>query len=228
VETFLAPHAYWRDPPPYVSDAPQGFLDFGVTIVAGDLAERPSTLAKFPLSSPGDTPLIFWNVFSHKRAGDVVTNRWLRPDGAAAINLSAVTPSNSSAGFGQAVLPRGNFTLPGVWHWVREVNGVEKLRVPFEVAAGAGAPAMRVSFQGRALLDDRTTPVDFGAASVNGAPVVRTLVIENHGFADLTLGPLALPPGFALTGEFPAVVPAGQPVSISIQMEASRPGVRFG
>ncbi|MFV1965386.1 MAG: putative Ig domain-containing protein [Pirellulaceae bacterium] len=231
VETLFAPDDYWQDSPAkYPTDIEAGFPDFGITNFSLDLGERPTPHAVYPKINDPSSFIAFWNYVSHKHAGDVITNKWLRPDGTAAISKQSTTGATDIGGFGVALMPRSNFNVIGTWYWVREVNGVEKLRAPFEITSGVGAAAIRVTLgqNKKLIIGGRTTPISFGSVAVSSSAPQRTFTIKNHGDAALTLSDLTMPPGFSGVGSFPASIDPGANVDFTLQLDTSRAGKKFG
>ena len=222
VETFYAPELYWHNPPAYVADTEQAFMDFGVSNIAMRRFEPPPAINVFPNDLTKSSPLVFWTVPSHKHAGDVVTNKWVRPDGTLRFDFEhTVTKTRLLGGIAQHFWPVANFNRIGTWYWVREVNGVEQIRVPFEVVKGRGVPSIRVGFSADEIfIDGRTTAVEFGTANLGSIPVQKTFLIKNHGYGDMTLGELSLPPGFSLVGDFPSTIPWQESAEFTVQLDS--------
>ena len=61
------------------------------------------------------------------------------------------------------------------------VNGVERARTTFRVTTAAGEPEIRLEQGSTYVIDERTTPIDFGSAALGGSVPLRTFTIRNHG-----------------------------------------------
>jgi subtilisin family serine protease/uncharacterized protein (DUF2141 family) len=135
-----------------------------------------------------------------------------------------------------------SFTDAGQW-W-QDVGG------PYDVSSGtllvqlsdlapAGtyliADAVRIEYIGalvaaptsRAMLVDGTTVVPSGTGLVDfghtvpGSATVHTFTVRNSGSADLSLGPIGLPPGFSLASDLGmTTVAPGASTTFSVQLDA--------
>src|SRR5262249_40927401 len=117
---------------------------------------------------------------------------------------------------------------PGTWQVATFVNGTELGKTSFQVTGGAGDPTIQLDQGSTYILDDRTTPIDFGTVAQSGSGPELSFTIENIGSAPLTTSGLSLPPGFALDGTFPASIPAGSTASFTIQLASGAVGPQFG
>ncbi len=231
VETFYEPDTYWVNPLPYQGDVPPSITDQGTTNSdpTADLDERPDSVTVFPSSSGWD--VWYWFDVSYLDAGDHVQIDWYSPDGA----LVASTPSDVTSfvdhGYYEFYLTEpASFwaSKAGTWQVAAVVNGTELGRTSFQITNGAGDPTIKLGQGSTDILDDRTTPIDFGTVGQAGSGPELSFTIENIGSVPLTTSGLSLPPGFALVGSFPASVAAGSTASFTVQLASSAVGPQFG
>ena len=101
-------------------------------------------------------------------------------------------------------------------------------RTSFVVTNGDGDPTIKVEQGSTYILDDRTTPIDFGTVSQSWTGPELSFTVENIGSNTLTIGGLSLPPGFTLAGSFPATIPAGASGTFTVQLSSASVGSQFG
>lgn len=231
--------SYWYVPILYQGTAPPRLLDSGVTnypafgsfeLLPGEFFERPSYITTYPPSTPS-VSLRFYHEITHVNSGDEVAVHWHRPDGTQVATSSMTASATESPFWRFWFFYFHDFTAPehqGTWQVATRVNGVELGRTSFVVAAAPVVPEIHVTQGSTYLLDERTTPLDFGTASLGGTPPQRTFSVRNHGYAPLTLGGLVLPPGFALVGAFPPSVAPGATATFTVRLDTARAGVKFG
>lgn len=75
------------------------------------------------------------------------------------------------------------------------------------------------------LQNSTSPPLDFGTAR-QGTPVTRPLTVANTGLAALRIAGVSAPAGFSLLTPpaFPAVVAAGQSLTLQLRLDAAAPG----
>ncbi|HUR54535.1 MAG TPA: choice-of-anchor D domain-containing protein, partial [Gemmataceae bacterium] len=233
VEPFLSPADYFADPHPYAGDLPVGLLASSVTnydpTSNTDRLDELSRVGVFPVGS-GWTVWTAWGV-THRMPGDVLRWKWYRPDG----TLHQTQTSTTSAlqrgpNWSYRTLSAAGWSsYPGAWQVVFEINGVELGRESFQVvAAGLGQPELRLTQGATYIIHRRTTPLDFGSATLGGSPPQLVFSVNNHGAAALTLSGIALPPGYSLVGTLPSSVAAGATATFTLQMNTSKAGYWFG
>jgi len=217
---------FFVDPFPYQGDLVPSILDLGVTNEdpASQAKEHPSDISEFPASYNGE--VWFWYRLSHLRAGDSLAIRWYLPNGTLNHTYNYTATGSERFGFHRWVTNRDWASSPGEWNVAVEVNSVEIARTGFSIVAGA-APDASVTQNGTRILDERTTPVDFGSSGL-GTSVRRLFTIENSGYNTLNLGTSELPPGFSLSGIFPPSVAASGSASFTVELDTSRAGEQFG
>ncbi|HXG10803.1 MAG TPA: peptidoglycan DD-metalloendopeptidase family protein, partial [Gemmataceae bacterium] len=228
VEPHYDPAAYWLNPLPYQASTPRRVLDYGITNYSpfGDINERPSDINTFSSTYAGD--VWFWYRISHLNPGDTFTINWYRPSGVLDASFPNTAPGPIRFGGHGWFIRRTWGSFPGTWQVALVVNGAELVRAPFHITALPGMPEIRVNTTGTYILDERTTPIDFGSAPLGGAGPQRTFAIDNHGFAPLTVSNLVLPPGFSLVGSFPSTILPGTGAGFTLRLDTSRAGAKFG
>jgi autotransporter-associated beta strand protein len=232
VEPFENIAGYFSAPlPVYQGDQAPLVQDSGVTNydVASDLAERPSSKTTFETSE--SSAVTYWHRITHLNAGDDLRVRWYRPDGGLQTEYSYEAADNLRHVGQYWLLDASVWSLHlGTWQVAVFVNGVELARSTFGVVSpGFGVPELLVREQGGRLIPDgRTSPVDFGSASLGTTAPQRSFAMTNHGAASVSLSGIELPPGFSLVTSLPASLAAGASTSITVQMDTVVPGAKFG
>jgi hypothetical protein len=88
---------------------------------------------------------------------------------------------------------------------------------------------MRVSdASNNILIDQRATPVDFGSVTAGGSTAQQVLTIKNQGYQTLNLSNYQLPDGFSFAVAPPATVAAGSSVTLTVRLDATDSGRKFG
>lgn len=231
VETFYEPTAYWIDPLPYQGDVAPTITDQGTTNYdpTSDMGERPDSVTVFPSSSGWS--VWYWFQVSYLDANTQMAINWYAPDGSLVSSQPYTVSSFVDHGHFEFYLslPQSTWAAsPGTWQVAAVIDGTEIGRTSFQVTNGAGDPTIRLSQASTYILDDRTTPIDFGTAAQIGSVPALAFTVQNIGSTPLTTSDLSLPPGFALVGSFPATIAAGASATFTIQLTASAVGPQFG
>jgi murein DD-endopeptidase MepM/ murein hydrolase activator NlpD len=236
VETMYGPSAYFIDPPVYEGDDRPVVTASGVTnydpFTTGDYAEGTSGVSVFPTSQN-------WDVYSWVEASVLPQNQpvfidWYRPDssqpsGFSLYRTNTFTPTGIGGGWWYWSLePSAWASYPGTWQVVWRIGGQARSRNQFVVTSGVGEPEIRVRSGSSLILDDRTTPLDFGSTPQGGVKPQQTYTIENHGSALLTMDELQLPTGFDLVGTFPDSVAAGSSATFTVELDSTEVGDKYG
>ena len=116
----------------------------------------------------------------------------------------------------------------GTWTVTMRYDGVQVAQQTFQVNA-AGAPAIMVSRGATYILDNRTTPIDFGEVAQGQTGPTETFAIINHGTATLDIGTINLPTGYSM--EFPlsssTILPGGN-AEFTVRLDSTTPGKKTG
>ncbi|HEY1376237.1 MAG TPA: peptidoglycan DD-metalloendopeptidase family protein [Gemmataceae bacterium] len=221
--------AYETDPMPYGGDVPAFLFDAGVTNYdpSPDIGEHPSPISSFSTTQSGT--LSFWTTAYGQDPGDSIVWKYYRPDGSLFSTNTVAASQSYRFGWWYFTRPLSQFqSSPGTWQVGMEVNGVEQKRYSFSVTAGGAVSSIRVTDPaGGIVLDRRTTPYDFGTPAQGTAAPTQTFTVNNHGAATLTLSNPILPPGFSLVA-LPASIPAGGSAQLTLRMDTSVVGAKFG
>ena len=231
VETFYEPNTYWVNPLPYQGDVPPSITDQGTTNYdpTADMDERPDSVTVFPSSS--GWAVWYWFDISYLDAGDQMAIDWYRPDGSLAVSDPYTVSSFVDHGgyeFDLTLPPSVWAADPGTWQVAAVVNGTELGRTSFEVTNGDGDPTIKVEQGSTYILDNRTTPIDFGTVNQSWTGPELTFTVENIGSNTLTTSGLSMPPGFTLVGSFPATIPAGAAGTFTVQLSSASVASQFG
>ncbi|HEX3150835.1 MAG TPA: Ig-like domain-containing protein, partial [Gemmataceae bacterium] len=226
---FIDPPLYQTALEPYV--AASGITNYDIYGGGGvpDAAEMPSGVSTFKVGS-GD-PVYFWFGVSHfKSTNSMVDVDFIRPDGSIGVNYTPFASGSLRGNIYYFYAGMGNFnSYPGEWEAVVTIDGVLKAHSYFTITSGTAPPEIRVQQGGtRIILNDRTTPIDFGTVAKNSSPPTQSFRIGNHGYSTLTLGNLVLPPGFSLVGSFPTALSNGFYIDFTVQMDTTVAGDKFG
>ena len=133
---------------------------------------------------------------------------------------------------GSPALDAGDPTLPPLPTTDQRGTGFPRVVGVIDIGAFEAAPAIAVylgaTSAGTPLTNGQATAVAFGTTLV-GTPVLRSFTIRNTGSANLSLGALTLPAGYALVGTFPGgpVAPSSE-VSFQVQLNAAATGTVSG
>jgi hypothetical protein len=231
VETFDDPGAYWVNPLPYQGDVGPTITDLGTTNSdpSSDQEERPDSVTVFPSSSGWS--VWYWFDVSYLDAGAQMSINWYRPDGSLAASPPFAVSSFVDDGryaFYLTLPPSAWAADPGIWQVATVVDGKELGRTTFQVTNGAGDPTIKLEQGSTYILDDRTTPIDFGTSAQLGTGSALSFTVEDIGSTALTTSGLVLPPGFALVGSFPATIAAGSSATFTLQLSSAAVGPQFG
>lgn len=229
VETYYALGSYWVDPQPFQLTLEPQIMKSGLSIEipGGSVIEQPPEVKVYPTSV--DWTTLFWFYTSHVRTSDVLEVSWFRPDGSVEYT-SSYSPTLLTRGgwWNWSLSPTARSAFPGTWQVALKVNGVEQARESFVVTTGAGVPDVVVDQEGTYVLDERTTPIDFGEVVLGGTAPQRVFTISNSSATTLTLGSPVLPPGFSLVGAFPANVAPEGTATFTVRLDTTRAGTKFG
>ncbi len=212
VETNLDPGSYWESPPPWIMSR-RSVLESGVTNYdpVNHLAEEASRMGVFRQAA-GKTVYV-WGMYSGVRQGDAMRVIFKRPNGNiySTFALTATQDYSSSYWYYSSTLP--SVTDLGTWS-VDLLAGVEVLKtLTFDVTV-AGQPEMRIEESDplRIVLDERSTPYDFGTPTQGAAPPTQTFRVVNHGSANLSIQRIEVPEGFTLIEGLPETLVIGQAI----------------
>lgn len=235
VETNLNSSVFFVNPIPYQNFQPTTLLDIGVTndiFFFGELDERPTTYTTFSDTS-GDTVRL-WFRASHINTNDVVTVRWIRPDGATLAPVSQfIFPGRYLAPTILPNLPAATYAqVPGRWQVAVSVNNAEVGRTSFDVVSGVpGPPSVYVQHSVSQILDKRTTPIDFGSSTLGASfGTSQFISIENLGQTTLNISNLVIPAGYSVSSffTFPTSVAPGTRATTLLTLDPSVQGLKFG
>lgn len=230
VETGYAPSTYWVNPPTYSGDVPTTLFAAGMTNFAPsytELSERISSINSFSTSEPGTAS--FWTTLWNFKTTDTLTWRWIRPNNTFFDN--GFNPSQTYQRFSWWYwsLPLSNFQgSPGTWQVAMRLNGTEIRRYSFTIGGSSVSSIKMLGPASQPLIDERTTPFDFGSTALGGSALQQSFTIQNHGNGILNLSNLVLPTGFSLAGSFPATVAANSSATLTLQLDSARAGSKFG
>ncbi len=230
VEVGYSPSHYWLSPLPYGGDVPAATMDSGVTnyVPTADIGERVSPYVDFGTTQSGS--VYAWVKVYGSTTTDTLTWRWIRPNGTVYTNDDLLPSADYKYSWWYWNRSISNFaSAPGTWQVAMLVNGIEQRRSSFNIVAGPGSASVRVTTVANGLLPDgRTTPIDLGSVAAGGTGPTQLFTIRNHGVVALTPSNLVLPPGFTLSGGFPASISAGGSASFTVQVDSSKVGAQFG
>jgi hypothetical protein len=232
VETNYDGPDYWVNPFPYANTIPISIGASGITNSnpSSDAEEGPVAVSTFPTSSTGN--VYYWFDISRIDPTDVQQVTWYRPDGTVASSGSSSPSSIVRGGYYWWSIGSSTWSKQtGTWHVAISVDGVELNRQSFTVTSGAGVPAARVTqgdTTGTYIVDNRTTPIDFGSAAQGATAPQQTFTVQNVGNATHTLGSLSLPPNFTLVGSSPSSIAPGSTATFTLQMSTGVVGAQFG
>ena len=230
VESGMYPATYWANPLPYGRDVPAFGLDAVYTNYSpnADQNERGSRTTSFGTGEPSST-LLYFGIESYSLdAGETIGWKWYQPDGTLTYSDSYTTPTDCRfflKGTGKQLSAFQG--ILGTWQVAYEINGVEYARLPITINA-TGEASARLTESGKIIIDERTTPLDYGSIASGGASPTKTFTINNHGGAMLTLSGLQMPPGFSLSGVFPASIAAGANAAFVVKLDTAVVGSPFG
>ncbi|CAN5221315.1 hypothetical protein BH11PLA2_BH11PLA2_17390 [soil metagenome] len=230
VESGMYPATYWANPLPYAGDVPTFGLDAVYTNYSpnADQNERGSRTTSFGTGEPGNT-LLYFGIESYSlKAGENMGWKWYKPDGTLMYTDSYTTPTSARfflKGTGRFL---SDFQgIPGTWQVASEINGVEFKRLPITINA-TGEASARLAESGKIIIDERTTPLNYGSVASGAAGPTKTYTVNNHGGATLTLSGLTLPQGFSLSGAFPASIAPGSNATFIVKMDTTTVGYKYG
>jgi len=239
VDTYQDPTAYWLQPLQYQGGMERAVLRSGLTNVdpAQDIAERPS---EFETLHPTFTGSVhFWFEIGHLNTRDTYEVTWYRPDGTVdtrsryCINASALGcvglfgPSFHSYESYETLTPVWS-QLPGRWTVTLSINDQEKVRRSFDIVSQPLVPQLRVSHAKTIVLNGRSTAFDFGRINRTDNPADMTFRLQNHGSTVLNSRLVQVPVGFSLTTPFPSQINPTEHADITLRLDPSPPGLKFG
>ena len=237
VETNYAPLNYWVTPLPYEGNVPAYVLDSGITNYdsAGDSAERPASETVFALPFNSQAPQVwYWSRISHLNPTDQVSINWFGSTGTLASSTSYTPTGTEDDKFYEWSLDSSIWgSQIGTWQVVLDVNGqaIDSSSFTVQPTVASGAPGLRVtvvSASGTYIVDNRTTPINFGTVAVGSAPPVVTFNLQNIGLAQVNFNNLVLPPNFTRVGSFAGSISAGSTGILSVQLNTNIIGAQFG
>ena len=229
VETYDEPNAYWTAPLTYQGSVPVTVMDEGITNASpfADAKEAPVSIAQFPTSSGWD--VWFWYRYSYLKTTDTMSVNWYNPQGTLVTSDDGSTTDEIHYGFdGWFIDPATYSSDPGTWHVAVVVDGQQLGSQSFQVTAGAGLPRIKVYQGSTYLINDRTTPIDFGTATQGATPTRETFTVDNVGSATLALLSVTAPPGFSVVGSSTVAISAGSSATFALQLNTSAVGPQFG
>lgn len=229
VETGYAPSSYWQTPPPYSGSVPTTLFDAGITNYTpsyNELTERLSPISSFSTTESGT--LFAWTSLWNFKTTDQLTWRWTRPNGTFFDSNFTPTQNYLRMSWWYWSLPLSNFqSSPGTWQVVMRLNGTPIKSTSFNIGGGS-VPSIKMLTGTTPLIDERSTPIEFGSVSLGGSPVQQTFSIQNHGNGVLNLSNLSLPAGFSVVGSLPSSVAANSSASLVLRLDTTRAGSKFG
>ena len=119
-------------------------------------------------------------------------------------------------------------STPGTWRVDFLYNNVKVGEQSFEV--GAALPEIRVFDDTHSiyLIDDRATPIDFGAVVQGQTGPTTTFKVENHGYGSLTISGVSLPTGFSVVESLDATIAAGASDTFTVRLDSAVLGSKAG
>jgi murein DD-endopeptidase MepM/ murein hydrolase activator NlpD len=229
VETMYDAAKYFVNPPLYQGAQDPIVVDSGTTnfsLTNEDWYERPSEVTVFPASASGFA--ITWFAVSNFPQGQPVVVKWYRPDGAVETQQT-YTPTSKRGDIVAKSLPLSTLSTDArTWEAVLEIGGKEIGRNLIRVTAQAGEPEIRVTQGTTVVLDERTTPIDFGTVAQGNTPPQLIFTIHNRGYVPLSTSNFIAPPGFSLVGQMPSFIPVGASADFTLRMETGTVGSPFG
>lgn len=231
VETNFDAANFFVNPMAYQADRPSTIKEIRITNVAptdSEIDEGVPEHSVFSTLNPKNA--VVWFRDSHFKPGDQFQVKWYQPDGA--LNASQNTSINSQHRHGWYYRSLGSSTInarPGTWRVAIEMGGQTLASKTFEVTTGPGIAGIKLqAADGTVIIDNRTTPIDFGSVAVGAMSPTQDISIVNHGTSPLTLSDLRLPPGFALVSEFPSSIAPAASAALTIALDTAKPGAVFG
>ena len=242
VEPFISPDDYFADPAAYTYDVDPVLHDLGITTAFPyfrDILELPSDNDALPTQSVSLSP---WVVLSSIEPGDTWELKIFRPNGTEYVQPAFAVPIEFAA------------DIEGSWQWNRWwnlfldnpeagnwraellVNGLSVGEETFVV--GQALPELRViedvSGEGTAefdeplIIDGRATPLDFGSAAESSTGPAKQFIVENHGFADLTIDSVQVPAGFLIAEGLDTMIAADSRDTFTIELDTTVMGEKSG
>lgn len=242
VEPFVSPTDYFVDPPAYAYDNAPVLHDLGITTAFPffrDIVELPSDNDALPAATVSLSP---WVVLSSIEPGDTWELKIYRPDGTEYVQPAFAVPIEFAADIeGSWQWNRWwNLTLdnPQAGNWRAEVlvNGLSVGSEQFVV--GRELPELRVllddntngtvEFDEPLIIDGRRTPLDLGTVASGATPPTKQFIVENHGFAELTITDVQVPSGFTVVENLDATIAAGARDQFTIALDTNVTGPQLG
>ena len=238
VEPFVSPTDYFVDPAAYAYDVDPVLHDLGITTAFPyfrDIIEQPSDNDALPAQSVSLFP---WVVLSSIEPGDTWQLKVFRPNGSEYAQPAFAVPIEFAADISGSWQWNRWWNLflenPEAGNWQAEVfvNGTSVGHETFVV--GRSLPELRViedantngtvEFDEPLIIDSRRTPLDFGATAQGATASTKTFIVENHGFADLTISAVQLPAGYSLTEPLSTTIPPGDSDSFTVVLDTTAVG----
>lgn len=242
VEPFVTPDDYFIDPPAYAYDNDPVLHDLGITTAFPffrDILELPSDNDALPAATVSLWP---WVVLSAIEPGDTWELKIYRPDGTEYVQPAFAIPIEFAADLeGSWQWNRWwNLTLdnPEAGNWRAEVLVGGESVGSEQFVVGRELPELRVLLDDNAngtvefdeplIIDGRRTPLDFGTVDAGATPPTMPFIVENHGFADLTITDVQVPSGFTLVENLGATIAAGANDTFAIALDTNVAGPQSG
>lgn len=89
-------------------------------------------------------------------------------------------------------------------------------------------PEITVTFNGNALTDGQAAAIDFGSVQQGATGPTLTFTVTNDGDSVLTLGSLALPPGFSVVDGLVATLSPGASDNFIVRLDTAAAGAKGG
>ena len=232
VETLMNSSTFWVDPPAYPYDQTR-LIDTALfnsllyTPSANHLLEGASTNDQMADADFQEPAVYAW--IAGLQTDNVVQFRWRTPNGGLYFTdtqvITADTPWTIRSS--KAVLPFDPEL--GTWRAEVYVNSFLLGTQPIEIVASK-TPEIRIEEQGgNIVVDNRTTPINFGTIGVNDG-ASRTFTIVNSGDELLSITGVSAPAGFQVI-DFPrSLIASGGSDTFTVRMNAGQfqTGYRIG
>ncbi len=214
VETYLDKSTFWMDAPDWIMSK-RSLVVGGISNYdfVNHLDEGPSLINQFAVA--GGQAVFVWAAYTGVRQGDAIRAIYKRPDGTVHSNIVFNATQNWATSFWYFVSTLPTSPAPGTWSVDLSVGGEQLKTYTFDVTS-VGVPEIRVEeFDAtRIVLDERSTPYDFGSPVVGAASPTQTFRVVNHGNAPLTIQSLQVPQGFVVTEGLPTSIAAASQIHL--------------
>ncbi|MFO1064608.1 MAG: peptidoglycan DD-metalloendopeptidase family protein [Pirellulales bacterium] len=228
VETFLDANAFWVTPLPYVMNL-RKVLSGGISNYDTQYhrVEGPSEVLTFS-QADGQHVYTWFNAIG-LRLNDPVEFIYTRPDSSLYIHQTFTVDEDRASSLSWSHISLPNLPDLGTWTVEFKVNA-QLLKTLRFVVTPDGAPEARVEEfdPQRIVLDERSTPFDFGSVSLGADIPTQTFRLVNHGSAPLTVSELKVPDGFTVVDGLPNTLPAGASDLFTIGMSTFASGYKAG